>query len=98
MRILVIVLAAILTSASVSQAQITQPGTNAAESTNRFSSEADAKAHCASDVVVWMNLRSHVYHYAGTRDYGHTRQGAFMCRAEANNAGRAAKNEHAPSR
>ena len=37
----------------------------------------------------------HVYHFAGSKDYGNTKHGAFMCRADADRAGtlHAAKNE-----
>ena len=46
-----------------------------------------AKARCPSDTVVWVNTKSHVYHYAGTRSYGTTKQGAYMCEADASAAG-----------
>ena len=61
----------------------------------QFSTEGDARAHCGGDTVVWVNTRSHVYHFAGSKDYGQTKQGAFMCRADADRAGKfhAAKNE-----
>ena len=61
----------------------------------QFSSEGDARAHCGGDTVVWVNTKSHVYHFAGSKDYGQTKHGAFMCRADADRAGtfRAAKNE-----
>ena len=61
----------------------------------QFSSEGDARAHCGGDTVVWVNTKSHVYHFAGSKDYGQTRHGAFMCRADADRAEtfRAAKNE-----
>ena len=52
-----------------------------------FSSEAEAKARCPSDTVVWVNTKSHIYHYAGTRSYGATKQGAYMCEADATAAG-----------
>jgi hypothetical protein len=52
-----------------------------------FSSEAEAKARCPSDTVVWVNTKSHIYHYAGTRSYGTTKQGAYMCEADASAAG-----------
>jgi hypothetical protein len=38
-----------------------------------FTTEAEAKAKCPSDTVVWCNTNSGVYHYAGTHNYGHTR-------------------------
>ena len=50
-------------------------------------SEAEAKARCPTDTVVWVNTKSHIYHYAGTRSYGTTKQGAYMCQADANAAG-----------
>jgi hypothetical protein len=65
---------------------------------DQFSSEADAKVHCpGGGTVVWLNTKSGVYHFAGSRDYGHTKQGAFMCRADADKVARAAKNEKAPA-
>jgi hypothetical protein len=57
----------------------------------------------ADGTPVWVNTRSHVYHFAGTsyhgrNFYGHTRQGAYMCEADARAAGnRAAFDEHHPS-
>ena len=53
----------------------------------QFTSEAEAKARCPSDTVVWVNTKSHIYHLAGTRSYGTTKQGAYMCEADANAAG-----------
>jgi len=52
-----------------------------------FTAEAEAKARCPSDTVVWVNTKSHIYHYAGTRSYGTTKQGAYMCEADATAAG-----------
>jgi hypothetical protein len=46
---------------------------------NQFSTEADAKGHCPPDTVVWVNLRSKIYHYAGHKTYGNTKDGAYMC-------------------
>jgi hypothetical protein len=45
------------------------------------------QARCPTDKVVWVNTKSHVYHYAGTRSYGTTKQGAYMCEADASAAG-----------
>jgi pyruvate/2-oxoglutarate dehydrogenase complex dihydrolipoamide acyltransferase (E2) component len=62
-----------------------------------FASEQQARYRCPSDTVVWVNKESHVYHFAGTHNYGHTKQGAYMCEADAKVAGdRAAKNEKHP--
>lgn len=64
---------------------------------NQFASEAEARSHCRSDTVVWVNTRTHVYHFAGNAAYGHTKHGAFMCRTDADRTGklRAAKREAA---
>jgi pyruvate/2-oxoglutarate dehydrogenase complex dihydrolipoamide acyltransferase (E2) component len=64
---------------------------------SEFASEQQARARCPSDTVVWVNTNSHVYHFAGTHNYGHTKEGAYMCEADAKAAGdRAAMNEHHP--
>jgi outer membrane biosynthesis protein TonB len=64
---------------------------------NEFTAEAQAKAKCPSDTVVWVNTKSSIYHFAGTRDYGTTKRGAYMCEADtAANGYRAAKNEKHP--
>jgi len=62
---------------------------------DQFSTEGDARAHCGSETVVWVNTKSHVYHFPGSREFGQTKHGAFMCQADADRAGtfRAAKNE-----
>lgn len=70
--------------------------TNAAAA-GQFATEQEAQRRCPGDTVVWANTESGVYHYAGTRNYGHTKQGAYMCRQDGNRAGyRPAKNEKAP--
>jgi len=63
----------------------------------QFASEQQSKYRCPSDTVVWVNNNSGVYHFAGTHNYGHTKEGAYMCEADAKSAGdRAAKNEKHP--
>ena len=63
----------------------------------QFASEQQAKSRCPSDTVVWVNNNSGVYHFSGTHNYGHTKEGAYMCEADAKAAGdRAAKNEKHP--
>lgn len=65
---------------------------------SQFGSEGQAKSHCPSDTVVWANLSSHIYHFAGTKNYGNTKQGAYMCEKEATAGGfRASKTEKHPS-
>jgi hypothetical protein len=60
----------------------------------QFATEAEAKAHCPGDTVVWANLTSKVYHFSASRVYGKTKKGAYMCEKESVSAGfRAPKNE-----
>jgi hypothetical protein len=105
MQIVAVALAALLMSTGLADAQPapnrTVPPTTSAPSragTDQFSSEADAKAHCVTGNVVWLNTKSKVYHFAGTRDYGKTKSGAYMCQPDADRVGRPAKNEKAPTR
>jgi DNA polymerase III gamma/tau subunit len=64
---------------------------------NQYAAESTAKAHCRSGTVVWANLGSKIYHFAGTHSYGQTKQGAYMCEKDAIAQGmRAAKNEKHP--
>lgn len=88
-------------------AQKTQPAGSAPTSSTagaktptgpgQFAEESEAKAHCPSDTVVWVNLSSKVYHFHGTKDYGNTKSGAYICEKDATAQGfRAAKNEKHP--
>ena len=56
-------------------------------SVQQFKTEADAKSHCGTDQVVWGNTSSHVLHDPGTKYYGKTTHGAYMCKGLAVNAG-----------
>ena len=110
MRIAALAFAAILALTGAAHAQYTapnrttavQPSTAAPSATpkmqaGQFSTEGDAKTHCSDQNVVWMNNPSKIYHWAGSRDYGNTKNGAYMCQADADKIGRAAKNEKAPA-
>jgi hypothetical protein len=47
--------------------------------------------------VVWVNLKSKIYHFAGYKNYGTTEHGAYMCEKQATTDGfRASKNEKRP--
>lgn len=73
------------------------PMTGKPSEANQYSTESLAKDHCPSDTVVWDNITSHVYHFSGTRSYGNTKSGAYMCEKDALAAGNhAAKNEKHP--
>ena len=52
-----------------------------------YSAEADAKRACGAAPVVWVNTSSKIYHAAGTRDYGKTKRGFYMCQAMADKSG-----------
>ena len=58
-------LASLLTPQAIAQAQ--------------FPTEGQAQQHCPSDVVVWLNLPSGIYHLKGERWYGRTKSGAYVC-------------------
>lgn len=63
----------------------------------QFADEASAKSRCPTDTVVWVNLPSKVYHFAGGKSYGTTKRGAYMCEKDAMaGENRASKNEKRP--
>jgi hypothetical protein len=63
----------------------------------QFADEPSAKSRCPSDTVVWVNLPSKIYHFAGTKSYGTTKRGAYMCEKEAvAGENRASKTEKHP--
>ena len=62
----------------------------------QFASEGEAKGHCPTDTVVWVNTKSSKYHYAGNRNYGSTKHGAYMCEADAKAAGDVAAHGEKP--
>jgi hypothetical protein len=77
LRILLVVLAVLLPGV----------GATAANDIRLFQSEQQAQQSCPSDVVVWVNLPSGVYHFRGQRWYGATKSGAFVCMQEADRYG-----------
>jgi hypothetical protein len=77
--------------------QPSAPRNTATLEAGQFADEASAKARCPADTVVWVNLPSKIYHFAGTRSYGTTKRGAYMCEKEAIGAeNRASKTETHP--
>jgi hypothetical protein len=84
-------------SARVTPAPTRAPATGVPAAPGQFATEAEARFHCPGDTVVWANLDSKVYHFTGTRNYGNTKNGAYMCERDTASAGfRAAKNEKHP--
>jgi hypothetical protein len=74
-RLVLIALAALLSS--VAPPALARP---------TFRDQTQAQRHCPADVVVWVNLKSGVYHMPGTRWYGATESGAYICKREADGA------------
>lgn len=73
------------------------PSTGSPSAAGQYATEAQAKGACFGDTVVWVNLRSKIYHFAGTHNYGNTMNGAYMCERDTAAQGmRAAKNEQHP--
>jgi hypothetical protein len=69
------------------------PGAPTTPRAGEYTTELAARARCPSDTVVWANTPTRIYHYSGTRYFGHTRNGAYMCEADARAAGyRASRN------
>jgi hypothetical protein len=77
------------TIAVVPSAQPATAATRApsAGSLQLFDTEAAAQKHCPKDEVVWLNTRTGIYHEKGMRWYGNTKEGAYVCRKEADAAG-----------
>jgi hypothetical protein len=74
-----------------------KPATAASSGKNQFATEGQAKGRCPSDTVVYVNLKSNIYHFAGHKDYGNLKDGTYMCEKDTAAAGaRAAKNEKHP--
>lgn len=53
----------------------------------QYPTESAAQTHCPSDVVVWLNTKTGVYHEKGTHYYGTTKHGAYVCEKDADAAG-----------
>ena len=102
-RIVLFLAAALIVTAPVAVYSETSPSTTdkagkkaakkeaAPLGANQYASESEARQRCGADPVVWMNFSSKIYHAAGTRDYGKTRRGAYMCKTDADKSGRPVK-------
>jgi hypothetical protein len=44
-------------------------------------------SRCAGDQLVWVNTKSHIYHFAGQTWFGHTKEGKYICRLAADSEG-----------
>jgi hypothetical protein len=54
-----------------------------AAATTLFNSEQEAEHHCPKDTVVWLNLKTGIYHWKGQIWYARTNSGAYVCQKEA---------------
>ncbi len=80
--------------AATKRAPAAKAAATAPAATGQFKTEAEAKGHCPSDTVVWVNLNSKIYHYSANKSYGTTKSGAYMCEKDTTSAGfRASKAE-----
>jgi hypothetical protein len=71
--------------AAVASALVASP---AMAKTPVYKTLAGAQKHCPSDVVVWVNTDSGIYHMPGTAHYGTTKAGDYMCQADADATGK----------
>jgi hypothetical protein len=71
----------------LSSAPLSAAGPAPAPALATFAFEEQAQKHCPSDAVVWLNLPTGIYHLKGTRWYGRTTNGAYVCDKEAEAAG-----------
>jgi hypothetical protein len=67
------------TPAAAPAQQPSAPRSTATLEANQFADDVSAKASCPTDTVVWVNLPSKIYHFAGTKNYGTTSRGVYMC-------------------
>ncbi len=87
------VMAPLTSMAKTSATNAMQPALHRLSRADEFNSVAAAAEHCPHGTVVWSTLgRSKIYHTSSSRYFGHTKHGAYLCKAEAEAAGfRAAK-------
>ena len=76
-----------------SMAPTAKPGAKFPRS-DAFKTLAEATAHCPGDTVVWSSLgKSKSFHVAGSKYFGKTKHGAYVCEKDATSFGfHAAKN------
>jgi hypothetical protein len=69
-------------------AQAAKPATAKLPKADVFKTVADASAHCPGDTVVWATLsKSKSFHVAGSKYFGKTKHGGYVCKADATSFG-----------
>ncbi len=48
----------------------------------QFPTGRAAQRHCPMDKVVWLDTSTRRYYYAGSKNYGKTARGGFVCKKE----------------
>ena len=78
-------LAPVAFAASTTTKPVTKPVAKPAATPDpkRFKTEADAAKSCPTDTVVWVNLKSKIFHLQGTATYGKGKNGVYMCELDA---------------
>ncbi|SEE46711.1 hypothetical protein SAMN05444161_5856 [Rhizobiales bacterium GAS191] len=46
-----------------------------------------ASLQCVGDTIVWVNTKTGVYHFPGMTWYGHTKEGKYICKGDADREG-----------
>jgi hypothetical protein len=54
---------------------------------NGYDNQEAANRACGAANVVWANSNTKVYHLAGSKYFGHTKRGAYMCQSAAKASG-----------
>ena len=52
-----------------------------------FRNESQARRHCPTDVVVWLDFAKGIYYLSGQKRYARGLNGSFVCREEARSSG-----------
>jgi hypothetical protein len=74
-------------SAPAATAPVAKPPASLSKSVE-FTTLASAAAHCPNSTVVWSTLsKSHSFHTSGSRYFGKTKHGAYVCKDDALTAG-----------
>ncbi len=72
------------TMAPVAAPPAAKPQSGRLPKADAFNTEASAAAHCPKDTVVWSALtKSKSFHVSGSRYFGTTKHGAYVCKGDA---------------